>query len=296
MLDTPLAGLLLFLVASGGTYAGVLHLMKNQLEIDRSVKLREEESPGWSKAFYRWIEQGLPAGQLVAMELRQVARTRRLRGVAVHTLIATILIHGWGIASVALISVGVDSSYYFIALAAGIGGPTLGLGTLVFSISHGHIGALFAQPHLFARIVWCKLTVLWLGTIPGTLLLTGVCIWLPAPRAAFLLSTVLWWWGLVVPVSVWMGVYFRKPVDLSASYLSIKTDLYTLPTLFLASLPMVGFVLASGTGSWWKVSGGMSAIGLTGLCLLAWNTTLVSQHLEHHRHDMFEGFRTNELI
>jgi hypothetical protein len=296
MFGTPLVGLLVFLGASGGAYAGLLHLMQNRLEIDRFVGLRKKEPPRWSRAFYRWIEQVVPAGRLVAVELRQAARTRRLRGVLTHTLIATILIHGWGIVSVTLSPEGVGSSYYLITLAAGIGGPTLGVGTLVFSISHGYVGALFTQPHCSTKIVWCKITLLWLSTIPGTLLLTGVCIWLPASTAVFLLSAVLWWWGLVVPVSVWMGIYFRKPVDLSASHLSIKTDFYTLPTLLLAFLPMVGFVLAESTGSWWEVSGGMSVVGFAGLCLFAWKTTLVGEHLEHHRHEMFEGFRTNELI
>lgn len=293
----PVVGAAGALVLTVGMHAGLVWTMRTQLTVDRSVRRRSEGAVPRGGALYRWMERTLPAGQLMALTLRQVARTRRLRGMMLYASLGVVAIHGGGAAIASGLYDGSIEFYLILACTTGVGGAGLGLAPIVFGVSSGHASALFARPHRPAALVWTKLVMLWVSTVPGSTLVLGVGLGLPASQAAFLVASVLWWWGVIVPVCVWIGVYAQKPVDLSASHFSLRTNsLYELPVIALALSPMWIYLGVDVTGYWWSISGGMSMLGLAGLLTLFSMNGPFASRLRTHRHEMMAGFRENEPV
>ena len=290
----PALGLAAAGVAVGGMHAALLRAMRARLEVDRRARQRIGGSSRREAGFYWWIERTLPAGRLVALELRQMARTRRLRGMVLYTLLAVVAIHGWSFTIVAS-GRSIDSLYIVLACTTGIGGAALGLGPVVFGASSSYADELFAHPHRLVAVVRAKLTILWAGTVPGTVLLLSVCAGLPVSRSAFFVASILWWWGVVVPGFVGMGIHAQKPVDLSASHFSFRTSsLREIAGLLLALAPMFTFV--DTTGYWWSTSMVLGAPGLVGVLAYYWIPQLLTRRFRARRHKMLEGFRENEPI
>lgn len=293
----PVGGSLCAATGAISLHLGLVRALRGRLTVNRARRRLGTPMAEWGAAVYRWVERTLPAGRLVALTLRQVARTRRLRGMVVYGSLGAVAIHGWGAALVSGLSNGPIGVYLILACTSGIGGAALGIAPIVFGVSSGHAAALFAQPHRLAAVIWTKIILLWTATMPGSLLLVGICAGLPPSRAAFLLASLLWWWGAVVPLCVWIGVYSRKPVDLSASHFSLRTNsLYEIPVIFLALSPMWIYVGVDVTGAWWTISAGMAAAGLVGLLALVWIARPFVRRLRAHRHEMLAGFRENEPV
>jgi len=293
----PIAGSAGAIVLTVGMHGGVVRAMQTQLTVDRSVRRRSGGAAPRGGALYRWMERTLPAGPLIALTLRQVARTRRLRGMTLYASLGVVAIHGWGTILATGVADGSIEFYLILACTTGIGGAALGFAPIVFGVSSGHADALFARPHRPATLVWTKLMMLWVSTVPGSVLVLGVCLGIPASQAAFLIGSVLWWWGVIVPACVWIGVYARKPVDLSASHFSLRTNsLYELPVIVLALSPMWIYMGVDVTGYWWSTSAGMSVLGLAGLLLLLSTNGPLVPRLRAHRHEMMAGFRENEPV
>lgn len=297
LFEHPLLGTGFAAVLTLGGHVGVVRTMRARLTVDRTVRRRSRSTASWGDALYPWAERALPAGQLVALTLRQGARTRRLRGMTLYASLGVVAIHGWGAILATGIADGSIEFYLILACTTGIGGTALGLAPIVFGVSSGHADALFARPHRPAILVWTKLVMLWISTVPGSVLVLGVCLGLPAPQAAFLIASVLWWWGMIVPICVWIGVYTRKPVDLSASHFSLRTNsLYELPVILLGLSPMWIYAGIEATGYWWSTSAVMGALGLAGLFTLVCTDRPFAPRLRAHRHEMTAGFRENEPI
>jgi len=201
----------------GGAHAALLRVMQARLEVDQRTAQRVAGPSRRGAGFYQWVERTLPAGRLVALELRQVARTRRLRGLSLHGL--AVIIFGYG-AVLGEVFREVAPSLFFVGLF-GLG-ATFGLGFIVFGISAGHADGLFARPHALRRIVKAKLVLLWLGALPGILLLPVFLPWLSPAQSVLLLGFALWWSGIVVPALVYVAPRLRKPVDTSASAFTIS--------------------------------------------------------------------------
>lgn len=291
----PLAGLISTLAGTGGVYAGLLRLMRERLEIDQHTEPRRGGTPSWSQTVYRWVEQ-TPAGRLVAMELRQIFRTRRLRGVILYTTLIVIGIHIWGFITVVFLGKPINILYLVLASTTGIGGCAIGLGPLIIGISADHADELFTQPIRLKDIVWGKLTILWLSTGPGAVLLLIACGWMPLRETLLFTGAVFWWWGVIVPGLIWINLHTRNPVDLSASHFSLQNNFHSLTTIFLALSPLVACVAVENTGQWWTVVAGMGLLGLAGICVLIYTTMPLTGKLARHRLKILEGFRENPPI
>ncbi len=293
----PVAGAAGALVLTAAMHGALVWAMRVQLTVDRSRRRRSGGAAPRGGGLYRWMERTLPVGQLMALTLRQVTRTRRLRGMMLYASLGVVALHGWGAILATGVADGSVEFYLILACTTGIGGAALGLAPIVFGVSSGHADALFARPHRPTALVWTKLVMLWVSTVPGSVLVLGVGLGLPASQAAFLVASVLWWWGVIVPVCVWIGVYAQKPVDLSASHFSLRTNsLYELPVILLGLSPMWIYAGIEATGYWWSTSAGMGALGLIGLFALVWTDRPLAQRLRARRHEMMAGFRENEPV
>ncbi len=292
----PAIGLVVTTGATGATYAALFRTMQVRLEVDRRTSRRIGGPSRWGRAAYRWVAQNLPAGPLVALELRQILRTRRLRGMTLYTLFLLACLYLWGIASILFAKPPSDSLFFIIACTAGIPGPSLGLGPIIFGASSSHADGLFTEPHRLQDLVVSKLVSLWICAVPGTVLLLIISSAFPVHKAGFLAACVVWWWGITIPGFVWIGLYIRKPVDLSASHFSFRNDFHALPALLLAFLPMTAFTIADGSGIWWRMSAGMGGLGLVGLLVHVWTQTPLASGLDRNRYEMLKSFRENEPI
>jgi hypothetical protein len=293
----PVVGLFGALAVTAGLYWGVLRAMRARLEIDRRTTLRKTRGATSDAGFYPWIEQTLPAGRLVALEVRQIVRTRRQRGLALLGLSITMAVYG--VAAFSLWETGRIGIVHLAFLSVfGIGGPACGLGVWTFGIWAGHAEGLLARPQSLGDLMKGKLLVLWGGLLPGTVALVGMGPWLPPRQTAFLLAMTLFWWGIVIPSFVYLGPLVRTPVDPSASAFALGMNMraQVVPVLLLLLVLVVGPVVAAATGAWWEMSivvgglGGMSLIGL------AWTLRPFVRQLDRHRHAMLAGFRENEPI
>jgi len=297
MFGMPIAGLFGALAVTAGLYWGVLRALRARLEVDRRTTLQETSSSTSGAGLYHWIERTLPAGRLMALELRQIVRTRRRRGLALLGL--AIMVGFYGLAALSLWETGRIGVVRLAVLSVfGIGGPTYGLGIVwIFGAWAGHAEGLLARPQSLTDLMKGKLLVLWGGLLPGTLALVGMGPWLPARQAAFLLAMALFWWGSVVPGFVYLGPIVRTPIDPSASAFAIGMNMHArirglLLLLALCAIPVV----AAATGAWWEMSVVVGTLGGMGLSMLAWTLQLFTRQLDHHRHEMLEGFRENEPI
>jgi len=288
----PFVGLFLSLLVTAGTYAVLLRVLEACFGVDRRAPPRTDGPSRGRTGFYQWIERTLPAGRLVALNLRQVARTRRLRGLGLSGLAFMVVWYGAALGEIVL---GVAPSLFFVGLF-GLG-PTLGLGFIVFGISAGHADGLFGRPHALRRVVKAKLVLLWLGILPGTLLLPAFLPWLSPAQSSLLLGFALWWIGIVVPALVYVAPRLRKPVDTSASAftLSVRT-LHGIAVYPLWFAPAIAVSVADAAGVWWTAGAVLGGVGLIGLLALPWTTELLARQLAFHRHKMLESFRENESI
>ena len=288
----PLVGLFLSLLVTAGTYAVLLRVMEARFEVDRQAAPRAGGPSRRRTGFYQWIERTLPAGRLVALTLRQVARTRRLRGLGLSGLAFMVVWYG---AALGEVFRELAPSLFFVGLF-GLG-PTLGLGFIVFGISAGHADGLFARPHAPRRIVTATLVLLWLGILPGTLLLPAFLPWLSPAQSSLLLGFALWWSGIVVPALVYVAPRLRKPVDTSASAFTISVrTLHGIAVYPLWFAPMIAAAVADAAGVWWTAGAVLGGAGLIGLLALPWTTGVLARQLASHRHAMLAGFRENEPV
>jgi hypothetical protein len=292
----PGLGLIAALGVVGGTHAALLRGMRSRLEVDQRTVSRIGGPSRRAASVYRWIERTLPAGRLVALELRQVVRTRRLRGATVAALLMMLFFYGWAGVELAMrgkIQVGT----LFNIAAFGLGGPIFTIGFTIYGISAGHIDGLFARPHRLSDIATSKLLLLWTSLLPATLLLPALLPWIPFRYAALLVGCALYWWGVIVPSTVYFGPRFRTPVDMSTSHFSMTPSGGSLRGLVLLP-PLSGLlaapIVATTTGAWEAVSGSLCAVGLIGLGLVAWHRTPLDRQLNTHQHEMLKGFRENE--
>ncbi len=288
----PALGLVAAVIVVGGVHAALLRAMRARLEVDGRTGRWMGSPSHRGYGFYRWVERTLPAGRLVALTLRQVARTRRLRGLGLYGLALVIVWYG---AALGGVFGDVARSLFLIGLF-GLG-PTLGLGFIVFGISAGHADGLFARPHAPRRIVKATLVLLWLGILPGTLLLPAFLPWLSPAQSSLLLGFALWWSGIVVPALVYVAPRLRKPVDTSASVFTISVrTLHGIAVYPLWFAPMIAAAVADAAGVWWTAGAVLGGAGLIGLLALPWTTGMLARQLASHRHAMLAGFRENEPV
>ncbi len=294
----PIVGLLGALAVTAGLYGGLLRALRARLEIDRRTTPRKTSSSTSNAGFYRWIEQTLPSGRLVALEVRQIVRSRRLRGLALLGL--AVMVCFYGLAAVSLWETGRIAVGRLAFLSVfGIGGPAYGLGLVwTFGVWAGHAEGLLARPHSLTDLVRGKLLVLWSGLLPGTVALVGVGPWLPPRQAVFLLAMTLFWWGSVVPSFVYLGLCVRTPVDPSASGFAVGMNMraQVVRGLLLLLALFAGPVVAATTGAWGLVSIVVGGLGTTGLIVLACTLRPFARQLDRHKHEMLEGFRENEPV
>ncbi|MCS3751947.1 hypothetical protein GGQ19_003144 [Salinibacter ruber] len=293
----PGGGLIATACGVGSTHALMIRVMRARLEVDRRTVAQIGGPSRRAASVYQWIEQTLPAGTLVALELRQVVRTRRLRGATATILGLMVLFCGWAGAQLVMTGT-VESEVLMNIVLWGIGGPFFAIGYTVYGISAGHIDGLFARPTPLSHIAISKLALLWAGLIPATLLLPTLLPWVPLRYVAFLVGCTLYWWGVMVPSTVYFGPRFRTPVDLSASHFSMNPSgsmrgLVLLPPLLVL---LASPILAETTGAWWIVGGSLCAVGVFGIGVAAWRPEPFAQQLNRHRHAMLKAFRENEPI
>jgi hypothetical protein len=291
----PSVGLAAALGVVGGTYLVLMRRMQERLEMDRGTVSRREAPSEWGRGGYGWMARTLPAGRLAALELRQVVRTRRLRGFALMGIFLIIYFYGFVILSSDTAAL-LDPDDFIMICFFGIAGPAYALGTWIFGTWAGHVNGLFARPHPLGDVMLGRTVLLWMGLVPGTLVTLGVLPWLPLSQAALLLGMVLFWWGVVVPGFVYFGPHFRTPVDPSASLFMMNTSmegLRLLPIMLAVMAIPFGALL---TGAWWIVAGICGGLGLAGLVALAWTRAPLARKLDEHRREMVEAFREKEPI
>jgi hypothetical protein len=303
---TPLAGLGAALLVTGGTYAVLLRVLEARTDVeargerDRRASAREGAASGWGAGVYRWVESTLPAGRMVALELRQVVRTRRLRGLALMGVGIVLLFFVLSVAELVFQEAAAASPNSVMNIAFwGIGGAVIGVSVQVFAFSADHVEGLLARPHRLGDIVASKMALLWMGLGPGTLLLLGLLPWLPLRVGAFPGGCALYWWGVIVPGMVYTGPWFRTPVDLSASVFSFNGTLNNAAGLALLPVILVVIgapLLAAFAGAWWPLAALVGGAGLVGLGAVAWTRRPFVRQLDRHRHDMMAGFRENDPI
>lgn len=214
----PVVGLACAALLTAGLHAGLLRAMQAQLAVDRQAVRRRDGSSWWDNVLYRWAERTLPAGRLVALELRQIIRTRRLRGLVLLGLVAIAYFDGIALATAERT---IEAADLLNIVLFGIGGPAFGLGFWLFGAWSGHAEGLFARPHPLTDIVRAKLVVLWIALLPGGLGLLALLPWLAGAHAAFLGALLLCWLGVIVPGLLHIGPRFRTPVDTSASIFTL---------------------------------------------------------------------------
>lgn len=293
----PSVGLVVAVGVVGSTHAALLRVMRTRLEVDRRTAAQIGGPSRRSASVYRWIEETLPAGPLLAVGLRQVVRTRRLRSATTIALGLMVFFYGW--AAVQLIAgKAVDTIVLINIGLVGIGGLSFPIGYLIYGISASHIDGMSVRPHPVSDIATSKLALLWVSLIPSTLLLLMLLPWVPLRYAALLVGCALYWWGVMVPSTVYFGPRFRTPVDMSASHFSMNPSgslrgLVLVPPLLIL---IVSPILAGATGAWWIVGGSLCAVGLIGLGVAAWRQAPFAQQLARHKHEMLKGFRENEPI
>ncbi|WP_263834759.1 DUF5687 family protein [Salinibacter sp.] len=288
----PALGLVAAVIAVGGVHAALLRAMRARLEVDGRTGRRTGSPSHRGYGFYQWVERTLPAGRLVALTLRQVARTRRLQGLGLSGLAFMVVWYG---AALGEVFRELAPSLFFVGLF-GLG-PTFGLGFIVFGISAGHADGLFARPHAPRRIVTATLILLWLGILPGTLLLPAFLPWLSPAQSSLLLGFALWWSGIVVPALVYVAPRLRKPVDTSASAFTISVrTLHGIAVYPLWFAPAIAVPIADAAGVWWTAGAVLGGAGLIGLLALPWTTGGLARQLASHRHAMLAGFRENEPV
>ena len=291
----PIFGLAVAGGLVAGTHAGLLRAMRQRLEVDRRTVSRRGAPSEWGRVVYRWIERTLPAGRLAALELRQVVRARRLRGIALGGLLIVMYFYGFEVISSETGAL-LDPDGFIMISFFGIAGPAYGLGIWIFGTWAGHVNGLFARPHPLGDVMLGRTVVLWMGLVPGTLVTLGVLPWLPLPQAAFLFGMVLFWWGIAVPGFVYLGPHSRTPVDPSASMFTMNTNMHGLRLLPIMLAVMAAPGLALLTGAWWIVAGIVGGLGLAGLLALAWTRAPLARKLDEHRREMVEAFRETEPI
>jgi hypothetical protein len=294
LFSSPLVGLGATLTVAGGTYKGLLHLMQTRLEIDRRAE--RDKHFNWDQVIYQSIEHWLPAGRLIALELRQAFRTRRLQSVILYTTFLVAGIHAWGFTTNIFPKGPVSTLHLVLVSTTGIGGCTIGMGHLILGISADYADGLLSQPIKLKNIVRGKLTILWLSTAPGTVLLLATCGWMALRESLFFIASVFWWWGIIVPALIWINMGIRNPVDLSASHFSLHSNFYSMATIFISLSPLIACVIVKGSNQWWIVTACMALFGLAGIFILLHTVAPFTGELAENRIEMLEGFRKNPPI
>jgi hypothetical protein len=294
----PGVGLIAAVGIVGGTHAALVRGMQSRLAVDRRTLAQIGGPSRRAASVYGWIEETLPAGPLLAVELRQFIRTRRLRSATAIALGLMVFFYGW--AGVQLIAGRTVDTVVLISVGlVGIGGLSFPIGYLIYGISASYIDGMSVRPHPVSDIATSKLALLWVNLIPSTLLLLMLLPWIPLRYAALLVGCALYWWGVAVPGIVYLGPFFRTPADMSASHFSMDPSSGSMRGL-VVFLPLSGLlvspILATTTGAWWAVSGGLCVVGLIGLLVTAWRRAPFARQLARHKHEMLKGFRESEPI
>lgn len=291
----PVGGLIGAAAGVGGTHLLLLRAMRARLEVDRRAGARAGGPSPWGRAVYRWVERTLPAGRLVALEVRQIARTRRLRSLALVGCLMVVYFYGFSLLTGDAEGL-IDHGDLVMICLLGVAGPTYGLGQWIFGTWAAHATGLFARPHPLPDIMRGRILVLWAGLVPGTVVTAGVLPWLPLPRAAVLLGVATFWWGVVVPTFVYLGPHVRTPVDPAASMFTMNTNTHGLRLLPIVFAVILAPLLVLITGTWWGVAGVYGGLGLAGVLFVAGTVDPFARKLDRHRREMLEGFRERESI
>jgi len=294
----PAVGLFCALAVTAGTYRVLLRTLQGGLVVDRRRRTGKTSASGQDVMGSRWIEDTLPAGRLVALDVRQIVRARRLRSLALLGL--AVGMGCGGLSGASVWAKGEITAGRMIRFSVfGLGGPVYGLGLVWrFGVWAGHVEGVLTRPHSLTAIIRGKLRVLWSGLFPGTLMLLGMAPWLPVKQAIFLFAMALFWGGVVVPGFVYLGLHLRRPVDPSTAGFAVGMSLHAhairgLPLLLVLVAGPVG---AAAFGAWLSVSAVVGGMGGIGLILVARTLRPFVQQLHHHRHEMLDGFRENDPI
>lgn len=296
----PVLGLVCTIVGMGGATIAVLRGMRIRLDTDRQKKRAGAPSGGYSP-FDRWIEKALPAGRLVALELRQMVRTRLLQRFLPGML--PILLLGYGSYFIAAGSGAsltaleeARSGFWIVGVVAGI----LIYGGYSYGVLSDYAGGLFARPHSLAEIVKSRMIVLGLWVLFGLLLTTPLWPWVPLEQVIFALAFVVFLMGTFVPGLVYLGPRTRTPVDSSTTE-GVSASSAAMEIGFKMGVPVglilsVGIVVGGLFSAWSTVSGVFAGIGLLGMLNLPSTFPSFVRQLERHRREMLEGFWKNDPV
>jgi len=158
----PVLGLIFSLLATGGSYAVLLRVLEARVEVDRRRAPRPDRSSPRKRGtrIYRWIESTLPAGRLVALELRRVVRTRRLRGLSLMGITIALTFFALTVAEVFVgTSAEIGANGVLNVAFWGLGGALIGVSVQAYAISAGHIEGTFARPHRIEAVVASKIVL-----------------------------------------------------------------------------------------------------------------------------------------
>ncbi|PQJ34963.1 hypothetical protein BSZ35_10450 [Salinibacter sp. 10B] len=202
---TPVPGLACTLVGVGGATVALLRAMRIRLDTDQQTH-RASTRSGGRGAFYRCIEDTLPAGQLVALELRQMIRTRLLRRFLPGLL--PILLIGYGNYFIAAVPGGslsplgeARSAFWIVGVVAGI----MIYGGYSYGVLSDYADGLFARPHALAMIVKSRMIMLGLWALFGLLLTIPLWPWVPRAQVVSALAFVVFLIGTFIPGLVFFG-------------------------------------------------------------------------------------------
>ena len=266
----PLLGL-----AATGTLAAALHegTVQSVLRTLRADDTgRQRRGTVLPSAVRSWVERTLPGGRYAVLELQLIARHRRTRGFALFGI-------GFGLAfaiilgTEAWVNGAVENGVnLFNAAFWGVAGFIVQYGPLCIGISSSFVD----------------------GVLP-------ILFLLPVHQSALFLGLAVYMLSILCPLYVYFGPKMRKPVDLSKSSFSISKGSFhaigILPALIPVLVAPLVLITADGRTLWYAAAAALAGLGLLSLLILriqglAW----MEAQLRENRHDLADGFRTNDPI
>lgn len=295
----PLLGL-----AATGALAAALHegTVQSVLQTLRTDDTgRRRRGTVLPPAVRSWVERTLPGGRHAVLELQLIARHRRTRGFALFGigfgLLFAVLLGGEAWAGGAIEN-GVN---LFNAAFWGVAGFMVQYGPLCIGISSSFVDGLLTRPAKPRQFLLAKLTVMWAGAAPTLLVFLPILALLPIHQSALFLGLVVYMLSILCPLYVYFGPKMRKPVDLSKSSFSISKGSFHAIGILPAAIPVliVPFVLITADGHlvWYATAGAFIGVSLLSLFFLRIRgLKWMEAQLRENRHDLADGFRTNDPI
>lgn len=295
----PLLGL-----AATGTLAAALHegTVQSVLHTLRADDTgRQRRGTVLPSAVRSWVERTLPGGRHAVLELQLIARHRRTRGFALFGI-------GFGLLFAALlggeawaggaIENGVN---LFNAAFWGVAGFMVQYGPLCIGISSSFVDGVLTRPAKPRQFLLAKLTVMWAGAAPTLLVFLPILALLPIHQSALFIGLAVYMLSILCPLYVYFGPKMRKPVDLSKSSFSISKGSFhaigILPALIPVLIAPFVLIFADGQLVWYATAGAFIGVSLLSLLLLRIKgLEWMEARLRENRHDLTDGFRTNDPI